>query len=55
MPATQRSHAKLYLSDNHTQEDINEITRFKYQYGNVIHSWIVEENAIQNAINTLQV
>ena len=41
----------MYLGDDRTQEDLIEIERFKYQYGNAIHSWIVDDNSIETAID----
>lgn len=45
---------ETYLSDDRTQEDLIAISKFKYQHGEAIHSWLVDESAIQNSINFLQ-
>ncbi len=47
------SGAAMYLSSNHTEEDLAAVQRFTAEYGGKIHSWIADDQVIERVIQAL--
>jgi hypothetical protein len=47
------SGAEIYISDHHTEEDLEAVRRFMAEYGNKIHSWIADDRIIAQAIENV--
>ncbi len=47
------SGAAMYLSGNHTQEDLTAVQRFMAEYGGKIHSWIADDQVIERVVQAL--
>lgn len=45
--------AAMYMGSNHTEEDLTAVRQFMSEYGDKIHSWIADDQIIDQAVENL--
>ena len=48
------SGAAMYLSSDHTEEDLSAVRKFMNEYGDKIHSWITDEQVINQVVKNIE-